>query len=256
MQKEPKQEQLVKDFFDKHAPAYRNKYGRTSAFYSYFFYERLEAATEQLDFSGKRVLDIGAGTGSLYDYLSEQAQDFDYTAVDISAGMMAESNIPKKDQLVGRCYEIDYPFAKYDLIYLLGVTTYFDELECKKVFEFVHQKLSDTGLAIITFTNRASVDVKIRNLSSYPARLLKGSEKVIAQEFKTYSYTLDEVQNMLPKQLEQRRIKYLNHTVFPFSKLLPGPSVSLAKKLSRELENGSLMSRLSSDFLIFLSKVH
>lgn len=256
MSKEAQQEQQVRDFFDKHAPAYKTKYGRTDTFYEYFFYERLHAATKEINFAKKRVLDIGAGTGSLYDFLQMNADVQEYTAVDISAGMMSQSNIPRQQQLVGRCYELDYPCDEYDLIYLLGVTTYFDPKECKRVFDFIQSKLSTGGMAILTFTNTAGLDIKLRKLSSYPAKLLKGSEKVMAQDFKTYTYTLKEVQQMLPEGLEKRRLIYLNHTIFPFGKILPGPSVAVAKRIAKRLSNGPLLSSLSSDFLIFLSKVN
>ena len=51
-------------------------------------YRRFEIFIEQIDLRGKRLLDVGSGTGDLYDYLNKRAIDVDYTGVDILAEMV------------------------------------------------------------------------------------------------------------------------------------------------------------------------
>ena len=77
-----KQQEQVKDFFDGHAPNYKQKYTKQDTYYDYFFYERLAAATQNISFAQKSILDIGTGTGALYDYLCQiEPADFEFGSV-------------------------------------------------------------------------------------------------------------------------------------------------------------------------------
>ena len=59
----------VAAYFDRISSGYSDRYGDRNPFHSYFFRQRLTAATAPFAFDGKSVLDIGAGTGALYDEL-------------------------------------------------------------------------------------------------------------------------------------------------------------------------------------------
>jgi len=55
----------VSSCFDRISSGYSDRYGDQNPFHSYFFRQRLKAATDRFAFDGKSVLDIGAGTGAL-----------------------------------------------------------------------------------------------------------------------------------------------------------------------------------------------
>ncbi|HNA34562.1 MAG TPA: hypothetical protein PL106_15645, partial [Flavobacteriales bacterium] len=59
-----------------------------------------------------------------------------------------------------------------------------------------------------------------------------------------------EAQRIMKRHFNVERIDLLNHTVFPFNQLLSGPSLALARRLSRRVENAAWLRWLSSDLLI------
>ncbi len=74
---------------------------------------RFEALVNSLDLNGKRILDIGCGTGSFLEYLAARFRDFNYTGVDILEYMISNA---KSKNLKGTflCVDIfkENPFDK------------------------------------------------------------------------------------------------------------------------------------------------
>jgi SAM-dependent methyltransferase len=248
------QTEKVRDFFDVVSEEYRGKYEKRQVFHNYFFNQRLEQATGGLDFGGKTVLDIGAGTGNLYDYIVAKNDTVDFYACDISAKMLEQSNIPADNRFVGKCYEIDFPIRKFDYIFMLGVTTYLSSEEMEKTAEFIYGKLADDGLAIITFTNRQGLDTITRTLSKNVIKLFKLKNKVISQSFRIYTYSLNQVKSLYQGKLRMNEVRFINQTIFPFCYVFPKLSVNLAQKLGGKIKNKQVASRLSSDFIVFYKK--
>ncbi|MDQ3798258.1 MAG: class I SAM-dependent methyltransferase [Acidobacteriota bacterium] len=251
------QTEKVRDFFDVVSEEYRGKYEKRQIFHNYFFNQRLEQATEGLDFKGKTILDIGAGTGNLYDYIvSEKDDSVDFYACDISGKMLEQSNIPAAKRFVGKCYEIDFPLQKFDYIFMLGVTTYLAADEMEKTAEFIYRNLSDDGTAIITFTNRQGFDTITRTLGKNIIRLFKLKNKVISQSFRIYTYSLNQVESLCGGRLRAGEVRFINQTIFPFCYVFPKLSVSLAQRLAGKIRNGrqAAAQRLSSDFIVFYRK--
>lgn len=240
----------VEKFFDSHAKDYSKKYSRDDLFYEYFFYERLEKVTQDLDFSNKRILDIGAGTGALYDYLTNELslKTIDYTATDISAGMLNQSNIPAEKRMVGDFDVLQFS-RNYDFIFMLGVTTYMDKEMISKTFDKINSLLSPEGRLIVTFTNKRSLDIFLRSLFRPIAKLFSGKNAILSQGFETYYYSESEVFKMVPNGMETKKVVGLNHTFFPLSRLIPNISVRLAKKIDKTKKMA-----LSSDLLFFIGK--
>lgn len=248
------QKQEVQEFFNKIATEYKAKYSETDAFRHYFFSERLREATHGFDFKNKKILDIGAGTGDLFDFLQALEPSVDYYASDISANMLAQSRIPADRQFVGACYETDFPVKQFDYIFMLGVMTYLEAGEARKIADFIHSALAENGRAIITFTNQSSLDWKMRKLFKSLARNVMPKKYVLSQEFQVHAKKLAEVENQIQAQFNVEDVRWLNHTVFPLSQILKTFSVKMAEKAHSALKNKSLLDLLSSDFLLILSR--
>ncbi|MHB8065483.1 MAG: class I SAM-dependent methyltransferase [Ruminiclostridium sp.] len=84
---------------------------------------RFQALVNSLDLNGKKILDIGCGTGNFLQYLGERFTDFSYTGVDILEHMI--SNAKSKD-LKGTFLCVDIfkanPFSQneFDAIFASG----------------------------------------------------------------------------------------------------------------------------------------
>lgn len=245
----------VKDFFSNIASGYRDKYTGRDVFSHYFFNERLEEATKDLDFNGKRILDIGAGTGNLYDHIQEKEPNIDYYATDISGAMLEQSNIPSEKRFVTQIGNIEIPVFDFDFIFVLGVTTYLDDDTLQALFSDIDRYLAHDGTAIITFTNLSSLDWKIRRLFKIFLRGGVSSKTVLTQKFQIYPRSLDTATATLSGQFVSVDIRWLNHTVFPFNRVLKNLSVKMAKKIHKKENTSKLKQLLSSDFLLVLRKL-
>jgi SAM-dependent methyltransferase len=243
----------VKDFFENIADSYGDKYSGGDAFHEYFFGERLDEATRGVDLAGKRVLDIGAGTGNLYDRLKAVDPSVDYYGTDISPAMLGQSNIPTDRRFAGRLEDIELPVAEFDLIFLLGVTSYLSDAEMDSIFDRVHQLLAASGKLIVTFTNASSLDWKTRSLFKSVARRLVPSRNVLAQSFPIVPRRKDDIVERLTGRFRVEATRYLNHTVFPINQLLKQPSARLARSIHPRL-SGRKAELLSSDFMLVLGK--
>lgn len=245
----PQHEQAAR-FFDSVSGTYKDKYKDRSPFHHYFFNERLDKATRGLDLANADVLDIGSGTGALYDHLIEQFPHMRFHATDVSAGMLAQSAVPTACKYQGHAY--DHPFAvkRFDVVYMLGVSNYLTPDELEKNLTFIERSLKPGGRVIITFTNAHALDTWLRNLARGPLRLLGGKGKVLSSGLGSWTYGQGEAQRIMKRHFNVERIDLLNHTVFPFNQLLSGPSLALARRLSRRVENAAWLRWLSSDLLI------
>ncbi len=245
------QNNKVSAFFDRISDDYRERYGPQNPFHCYFFCERLQAATEGIPFENKIVLDVGAGTGPLYDYLAKYP-GVDYYACDVSAKMLSQSHIPAERMFTGKAPEIRFPKDSFDYIFLLGVTTYQTLDELKESFQFIRDRLAPGGRAILSFTNRSSVDHALRSILRLARPLIRNG--VLGQPFTTHAYRLGAVEEMIAAHdLHLSRVVYLNRTFSPFNTLLPRSSVSLAQWLGRNCP-AALLPLCSADFLLFLDQ--
>jgi len=243
------QNNRVSTYFDEISRGYSDRYEERNPFHSYFFRQRLKAATDRFAFEGKTVLDVGAGTGALYDELIRRCPTVDYFACDISAQMLAQSAIPRDRAFVGRVAEISFPRDSFDFIYSLGVTTYQDPAELTANWRFIAERLAPGGTAIVSFTNRAGLDHAMRTALRIAKPIIR--KGVFGQSFATFAYRPAEVTEMARAVgLEIARVTFLNQTVSPFNTLLPKPSVALARAIERRAPS-AMLPLLSADFVVF-----
>ena len=239
------------------SPVYAGRYHAQSSYFRYFFNDRLEAAVADLDFSCRTILDIGAGTGALYNYLENNAADFQYFACDISPDMLAKSNIPASSQFIGKAHEIDFPIAKFDLVFMLGVTSYMPVSEVIHTMEFISERLSPNGKAILSFTHRFSLDFQVRRLLLTAKFIWRNRAPNKFGGYKPFSITgfcKNEVHKFAKGQFRIARIEWQNQTLSPFNHLLPKPSVFIARLLKRVIPT-SILPFFSADFLVFFEQV-
>ena len=247
-----KQDTRVASYFDQISGGYSDRYGDRKPFHSYFFRQRLEAATDSFAFDGRSVLDIGAGTGALYIELIGRFPKVDYFACDISPQMLAQSVIPADRAFVGRVSETQFPRDRFDFIYSLGVTTYQDPAELANNWRFIADRLAPGGTAGISFTNRASIDHATRTAMRVVKPIVKRG--VFGQSFATFAYKPAEVEEMARTVgLRVTRTVYLNQTISPFNTLLPKLSVALANMLEKHAPAAALPF-LSADFIVFAER--
>lgn len=239
-------------YFDQISGDYRARYAAENPFHNFFFRQRLKAAIDGFAFDGKCVLDVGAGTGALYDELICQFRDVDYLGCDISGRMLAQSHIPADRTFVGRAQEIDWPRKQFDFIFSLGVTTYQEPVELMETWRFIGGRLAPGGTAIVSFTNRGSIDHLLRNAMKLAKPFV--TRGVIGQSFATHAYRASDIGCMAHRAgLRITRSVYLNQTFSPFNTILPRPSVALAKLIDRYAP-GIAMPALSADLLIFAER--
>lgn len=237
-------------FFDSVSGTYKDKYRDRSPFHHYFFNERLEKATRDLDLDGRDVLDIGSGTGDLYDHLIARFPGMRFHATDVSAGMLAQSAVPLERKYVGHAYDHPFPVRAFDTIFMLGVTTYLTPAELEKNLAYIAGSLKPEGRAIITFTNAHALDTWTRGLAEGPIFLFGKKGTVLSSGLKRWRYGVREVRRIMERHFHVERMDALNHTVFPFNLLLPGPSLGLAKRLARVSGSPAWLRWLSSDLLV------
>lgn len=248
------QERKVSQFFDAIAEDYAGRYNSSDAYYRYYFNQRLEAATEGLDFEGKTILDIGAGTGQLFDLIKKKTAAFEYFACDISPAMLDKSTIPKSCRFAGTIFELPFKMQNFDFIFMLGLTTYIGKAEFKKMVPFLENKINPGGLFVISFTNRNSWDFKIRQGIHFFVKNKFFRKKIIGQSFKTEAFSLAEVEKIMRPHFEIKKKVWLNQTFFPLNRLFPRPSVFVAKIVKRNALFSKLLPFLSDDFLVFLER--
>ncbi len=237
-------------FFDSVSGTYKDKYKDRSPFHHYFFNERLEKATRDLDLSNADVLDIGSGTGDLFDHLVTRFPAMRFHATDVSAGMLAQSAVPGERKYVGHAYDHPFPTRAFDAVFMLGVTTYLTPEELEKNLSFIAGSLKPGGVAVITFTNSHALDTWMRALARGPMTWFGKKGNVLSSGLKLWMYPNADVRRIIDRHFKLVRMDVLNHTVFPFNLLLPGASLSIARRLARVKGSPAWLRWLSSDLLV------
>lgn len=246
----PGEQGRVARFFDRLAPEYGERYEGKDRFHEHFFQERTEKAVRGLDLSGRDVLDIGSGTGDLYARLIIRFPDMRFLATDISAAMLAHSKVPPAQRLLGHLYELDLGDRRFHAIFMLGVSTYMDRPELEKNLEFAARHLAPGGTFTATFTNKHALDTWARAAARKPLRLFGGGGHVLTSGLPIHSYGFKETRSLLARHFILKEWDLLNHTVFPFNRLLPGMSIRLARVLSSLKAPPAWLRFLSSDLMV------
>lgn len=240
-------------FFDGVSDTYKEKYANVSPFHHYYFNERLRKAVHGMDLEDRDVLDIGSGTGDLYDHLITRFPRMRFHATDVSAGMLSKSHVPEDRRFVGHAYEHDLPVRHFDAIFMLGVTTYLSPEELGKNLAFMARSLRPGGTAVITFSNRHALDTWMRSLAEPFLRWSGRKDKVLSSGLRRYTYSYRQVSRLFSAPWLSPRYEVHNHTVFPWGLLLPRLSIACAERLSSVPGAPGWLRFLSSDLMVHVS---
>ena len=148
----------VEQFFDRIANRYADFYqsGKNN-----LHVKRLRLAMNDLLLTDKSVLDIGAGTGALYNEIVKAGGCREYLGIDVSKQMLALSAIPQDAQL--NCHFLDAELSKkYDVIFALGLTNYLSPADNLKLRDLIYDTIQNGGQAIISYTNANNISNTIR----------------------------------------------------------------------------------------------
>lgn len=242
-------------FFDRLGPSYGSRYKGEDAFHHYYFQERMAKAIRGLDLSDAHVLDIGSGTGDLYGALAPRFPRMHFLASDVSEGMLAHSLVPPAQRLLGHIYEHDLGEARFDAIFMLGVTTYMNADELEKNLAFAARHLAPEGRFVATFTHADALDSRLRSLAKgIMGRRSGNSDNVLTSGLRIHQYGFRAAKSILERHFRVEDWDGLNHTVFPFNRLFPKESIGLAKRLARHQGKPAWLRFLSSDLLFHAGK--
>lgn len=149
-------------YYDDFATTYDR--GRDRGYHA--FVDELEAAIVAPHARGRRVLEVGCGTGLVLERIAPTASHA--RGVDLSPGMLAHARRRGLDVVEGSATSLPFPDASFDVVYSFKVLAHVPDIdravaECARV-------LVPGGVAILEFYNRRSL--------RYLSRLAAGARRI------------------------------------------------------------------------------
>jgi len=243
----------VKRFFKQLAPQYGRKYSEASPYLQYLFSNRLNLATQPYALSSKRILDIGAGTGPLYDWLAvHDSSRSNYLALDPVQEMKHWSKVPAAQYIVGDHRALDVLGDPFDFVFMLGVHAYLQPAEWYEYLDKVQRLLSENGRLILECSNADNLENQLLRRIKPIVRKLPSPNRVAAQPFTTQTATPAQIRKALAQVgFSVERIDYLPATVPFLQHLHPKLAVQLSRQLSK---NSGLPAFIRGDFVVHAYK--
>ena len=252
MRRSPLHQQNVRQVFDQLAVTYAQRYSQQQPYLQYWFNERLRIALGNKDYHGKHILDIGAGNGALYQALHEKNSSFSYQATDVSAAMLAESNIPIAQRWVGEISDWPAPTQEFDHIFMLGLVSYLSAEDLSEHLRWAREHLHPEGGLCISFTNRASWDFRLRRVLRPLLRLWPG-RGVLQQTFTIQAHSIKEVEALCTEAgFYMVQLKYVALGIPFLQHLSPALAAKAGIWLNDRLLADFWRRRLCPDFLVHL----
>lgn len=207
----------------------------------------LEAADLQPE---HRVLDVGAGTGSLYDYLEDKSLAAHYHAFDPSGVMLEQSRIPEGRRFQGRAEDIPNHWPSFDRVFVLGVSTYLSDAELRLMMEALRGHLAPGARLLITFTHAGWWGLPFRRMLGRLVPSAWFPNRLLGKSTPFYPRRLESLSALLGASWKVCGHQWLN-TSIPLKRVFPGLAFPRSACLRRLLPE-FWVSRLSSDFIVFV----
>ncbi len=212
----------------------------------------MERATADLPLERSKILDIGAGVGWLYDFLSTPEKE-DYFACDISQEMLRQSNIPENQRLPLPVGQLPEHWSDFDFIFALGLTTYLSTEELEQLFQNLYKQLAPQGVAIISFANKNSIDFRLRSLFR-PFSKLFPKETVMGQAFKPLALTPQQLRPLYSPHFTLLKMDWLNPSIPFLHHLNPRFAACQINWLRSLLSQTFVFPFICTDFIVRFEK--
>jgi|TARA_B110000211_G_scaffold118772_1_gene137564 2-polyprenyl-3-methyl-5-hydroxy-6-metoxy-1,4-benzoquinol methylase len=251
----------VQNFFEKKAQTgeWKSLYDEQNPS-SYPFTIRLKKTVEMLNekISGKKVCDLGCGTGALIPHILKQ--NGKYTGIDFSKEMLSKiksHQINKTNEDKVELHHLDFNNSeldkKFDVLVGLGFIEYFEDPN--KIIKKCNKILNDQGIILLSFPNRISFDFTMIRTLKFFRFILKKIFNVGRDNPKRKMWSRNEAKELFGYgnfEILSITNYYTNLAVYPFTILSP----SLSFKLSRFFEKTFLnkINFFNGGYLILAKK--
>lgn len=219
-----------RDYYDKFAPGYEKRRGHGY----HKLVDDIEAGLVTPFAAGKRVLEIGCGTGLILDRVARVAQEA--IGIDLSPRMVEIAQSKGLSALVSDVEKLPFPDAHFDVVYSFKVLAHVRRIH--RALTEIARVVRPGGRVFLEFYNRQSPRYLIRRLRGGHPIATDAHDNEVYFRFDSRADVLD----YLPKELSFLRWHGVRlFTLLPSSVAWPlvGPVLSQAEKLSRS----SLLSR-------------
>ncbi len=236
------------DWFEALAPRYADRYsGAAGIWYRHFFESRRRTALRWLTSARPGIVaDVGSGPGVLTAPLS--ATGARVIALDRAAGMARLAARGGAEAAVSDALAIPLRDGSCDAAVALGLTSYLDDLGA--CFRELARIVRPGGTIVVSVANASSPDWRMRRLLRAPAALT-GKSGLLTSKIELRTHT--EVEWRRAAEGAGLRVAEAaghDFTLFPLSRLLPGPSVAL----SRAMEARGIRASLASETMLRLER--
>jgi len=236
----------VQNFFQKKAQTgeWKNLYDKKNPF-SYPFVIRLDKTIKMLGekISGKKVCDLGCGTGDLIPHMLESKAK--YTGIDFSEKMLSKIKSQHQDEIKDSRIELhcldfnnESIDKKFDVLVGLGFIEYFDDPN--KIIKKCNDILNQDGLLLLSFPNRISFDFTMIRILKFPRLFLKKIFNIGKENPKRKMWSYKEAKQLFSHgefEIISKKNYYTNLAVYPLTVLFPNFAFSLSKFFEKTFLN-------------------
>lgn len=205
---------------------------------SHPFIIRLQKTLDFIDdINGKKVCDLGCGTGELIPFILEK--NGIYTGIDFSEKMINSIKLKylkkveeKKVKLIAMDYKNINKEEKFDVLIGLGFIEYFENPE--EIIKKLYDAIPNGGTLILSFPNSICLENIIIKFTTYLRLSIKKIFKIGKPHPPRKLWSKGDAMKMLKKngfQNLKSQNYFINLLVYPIKVIFPKLSYSVSKKL-------------------------
>jgi len=235
-------------YFDALAQSYSGRYsGAAGLWHRHFFDGRRRVVLRWLAERRPRIVaDVGSGPGVLTSALASAGARV--VAVDRAESMARLASRGGALACVCDATTIPLKSDSCDAAVALGLTSYVEDLAA--LFAELARIVRPGGVVVVSVANAGSLDWRMRRLLRGPAAAT-GVRGLLTSQIALRTHSRDEWTRAAGAAgLDVARVVGHDFTVFPVSRILPGPSVAL----SAAMEARGVRASLAAETLLLLTK--